>query len=341
MGTPSSTMATEATLGKKVETALNKANDETAEGDHHLAAGYGTGLRAAESVEQKIKVIDEQEHWGIDAMPLPIQKMLAEFIGMTLFVFLGPSSAINGGDTLQIALTFGFAIFVLACAIGHTSGGQMNCAVTLALVITGDVTPLQGVLNFIGQLFGSISGAFLLWAVYPCDMDSTNSLGSNIIATGYEPGNAVIGEILMTFLLCFVVLECAINPKSKQSTTCLAIGMPVFLAHSALIAVDGCSINPTRSVGPAIVASIRYESEDYHNAPTNNVPPYNIWENHWVFWVGPLTGAALAGLMSRLWWHPGNWQYKVAKPKPEEPVVPEEPEVAQPKPNAWFKGEQL
>merc|ERR1712195_344019 len=96
--TPSSTMATE-TMGKKTETALNKAIDETAEGDMELAP--------AESVEQKIKVVDEQEHWGLDALPLPIQKMLAEFIGMTLFVFLGPSSAINGGDTLQIAFTFG------------------------------------------------------------------------------------------------------------------------------------------------------------------------------------------------------------------------------------------
>ena len=163
-----------------------------------------------------LQVVDDQEHWGIDAMPLPVQKMLAEFIGMTLFVFLvnttqpwhtsalllvfaywydcillvgymhssifalsmcsyslcclqGPSAAINGGETLQIAFTFGMAIFVssqppraashlhrctllcaslfvsllclqvLACAIGHTSGGQMNCAVTLALVITGDL----------------------------------------------------------------------------------------------------------------------------------------------------------------------------------------------------------
>lgn len=306
-----------------LENVNKEANDDTAEGD--MVHGFENEMMAAKSNEQKIKVIDNQEHWGIDAMPLSVQKMLAEFLGMTLFVFLGPSAAINGGTTLQIAFTFGMAIFVLACAIGHTSGGQMNCAVTLALVITGDVTPLQGVLNFIGQLFGSISGSFLLWAVYPCDMDSTNSLGSNIIATGYEPGNAVIGEILMTFLLCFVVLECAINPKSKQSTTCLAIGMAVFLAHSALIAVDGCSINPTRSIGPAIVASIRYESEDYHNAPTNNIRPYNIWENHWVFWVGPLTGAALAGLMSRLWWHPGSWQYRA----PKVDKMPEEVEQRQ------------
>merc|ERR1711959_56548 len=96
------------------------------------------------------------------------KKMFAEFVGMTLFVFVGPASAINGGaagpttanmaqngSTLQVALTFGFAIFVLACTIGHHSGGQMNCAVTLCLVLTGDVTVLQGALNFLAQLLGS------------------------------------------------------------------------------------------------------------------------------------------------------------------------------------------
>jgi len=285
-------------------------------------------LVPAESLEDKIKVVDTQEHWGL---PLGVQKMAAEYLGMTIFVFLGPAAAINGGNTLQVAFTFGMAIFVLACAIGHHSGGQMNCAVTLALVITGDVTPLQGVLNFVGQLLGSISGSFLLWAVYPCDMDSTNSLGSNIIATGYEPGNAVIGEIFMTFLLCFVVLECAVNPKADKHTTCLAIGMAVFLAHSALIAVDGCSINPTRSVGPAIVASIRFESEDFHGHPSALIRPYNIWENHWVFWVGPLTGAALAGVMSRLWWHPGSWMKEVPTPAPKVVVAPGVKEEEDPK----------
>jgi len=223
---------------------------------------------------------------------MAVAHMWSEFVGMTLFVFLGAGSAINGGSILQVALTFGFAIFVLAVAIGHHSGGQMNCAVTLALVITKDLSPLQGLLNFIAQIFGSITGAFFLWAVFPSDMDQTKSLGSNMLSPGYNWWNAFVGEIIMTFLLVFVVFESAVNPAYKGTLAQLAIGMAVFLAHSIMIAVDGCSINPTRSFGPAVVASMR----DYGKTSDE------IWQHHWIFWVGPLLGATLAALMVKLWW---------------------------------------
>merc|ERR1712188_25103 len=248
---------------------------------------------------------------------------------MLFFVFVGPASAINaartttvnGTDILQISFAFGLGIFVLACAIGHHSGGQMNCAVTLCLVITGDVPVLQGVLNLFAQILGSICAAFLLWAVYPLGMDATGSLGSNMLGNGYEWYNAFVGEILMTFLLCYVVTETALNPKSSKSTVELAIGCAVFLAHTSLIAVDGCSINPTRSIGPAIVASIRYETasdNDAHIAVRTQHPkgvhPEHIWYDHWVFWAGPLIGAILAGVLARIWW------------KDEEPEPEPEPE---------------
>lgn len=244
------------------------------------------------------------------------KKAWAEYIGLLLFVFIGPATAINGGTILQVAFAFGFAIFVLATSIGHHSGGQLNCAVTFALCITGDITPLQGLLNFVAQVLGSISGSFLLWAVFPTAMDRTTNLGSNVIATGYDWHNALIGEILMTFLLLFVVFECAVNPKSDKYSTCLAIGMAVFLAHTVLIAVDGCSINPTRSIGPAIVASLRYEVES-----GSMMAPADIWRHHWVFWVGPLLGAASAALMSRFWWHPGNTGEQTHQPA-EDPAKP-------------------
>jgi len=254
-------------------------------------------------------------HHGPSWFGLAAQKAWAEFIGMFLFVFMGCSSAINGGVVLQIALTFGFAIFVLAHTIGHHSGGQMNCAVTFALVITGDIAILQGIINFIAQMLGSITASFVMWAVFPTDKDSTTALGCNIISTGYSRGGALIGEIIGTFLLVFVVMECAVNPTSHQGNATLAIGIAVFLAHAVLIAVDGCSINPTRSFGPAVVASIRYEveSESQHHMKS----PHDIWEDHWVFWLGPLLGAGLAALLARFWWHPGNWQHPVA-----QPVVP-------------------
>merc|ERR1719387_1446250 len=89
----------------------------------------------------------------------------------------------------------------------------------------------------------------------------------------------------MTFLLMFVVLQTAIAEASLANRTmaCIAIGFAVFLAHSVLIPIDGCSINPTRSFGPAVVARLRYGEKAAKGI-----------SDMWVFWVGPLTGAALA-----------------------------------------------
>eukprot|EP00747_Dinoflagellata_sp_TGD_P028287 gnl/TRDRNA2_/TRDRNA2_133163_c0_seq2.p2 gnl/TRDRNA2_/TRDRNA2_133163_c0~~gnl/TRDRNA2_/TRDRNA2_133163_c0_seq2.p2 ORF type:complete len:102 (+),score=24.54 gnl/TRDRNA2_/TRDRNA2_133163_c0_seq2:322-627(+) len=89
---------------------------------------------------------------------------------------------------------------------------------------------------------------------------------------------------MMTFLLVFVVLETAVNPASasNRAQACVAIGFAVFLAHSVLIPVDGCSINPTRSFGPAVMARMRYGEKASKSI-----------SDMWVFWVGPLLGAAL------------------------------------------------
>ncbi len=151
----------------------------------------------------------------------------------------------------------------------HISGGQCNCAVTLALVLSGHLGLVQGIGNFVGQLVGSLLGAGLLYSVVP-DANSS-SLGANSIARDFTVGNvrviwcrmshmcvhtkylsnnytqAVMGEIVMTFVLCFVVQMTACWPKSfAKNLAPFAIGMVVFSAHAVLLPVDGCSINPTR-----------------------------------------------------------------------------------------------
>lgn len=151
----------------------------------------------------------------------------------------------------------------LVYTFGHISGGQVNCAVTLALVLSGHLGLVQGLANFAGQLVGSLLGAGMLYAVVP-DAKSS-SLGANSIAKGFTVGNvrlvdeialrildatslqAVMGEIVMTFVLCFVVQMTACWPKSiAKNIAPFAIGMVVFTAHAVLLPVDGCSINPTR-----------------------------------------------------------------------------------------------
>merc|ERR1740121_3599236 len=231
--------------------------------------------------------------------PSMLQKALAEFIAMFIFVIVGCGSAcgiakVDGAAwVLQVSLTFGFAITVLAYTIGHYSGGQINCAVTFGLVLAGQVTWQQGVANFAAQLLGSVCGALVLTVMYPKGKDLTDGLGSNGVGEGWTSTGALLGEILMTFLLMYTVLETAVNPLSaaNREQACIAIGLAVFLAHSVLVPIDGCSINPTRSIGPALVAKMRYEEA-------------NTLKDMWVFWVGPLVGASLAvglyGYMSQV-----------------------------------------
>merc|ERR1719205_431287 len=113
---------------------------------------------------------------------------------MTLFVVIGCGSAMGiakepgSAWIFQVSLTFGVAITVLAYAIGHYSGGQINCAVTLGLVITGNCSVLQGVGNLVAQLLGSVLGATILWLAYSCipqdSLDRTGGLGTNTVGDG-------------------------------------------------------------------------------------------------------------------------------------------------------------
>jgi len=217
----------------------------------------------------------------------------AEFVAMALFIVIGCGSAMavkgDGGWVLQVALSFGLAITALAYAVGHYSGGQINPAVTLGLVLSGQCSITQGVGNVIAQLLGSIVGAYLLTLMFPEGRDQTGSLATNHVDVerGYTVFNAFVAEAVATFLLVFVVLETATNPASEKNRdlAALAIGFTVFLAHTVLIKIDGCSINPARSFGPALVRKLVYKSPGYLS-------------DMWVFWVGPVVGAAGAAVVS-------------------------------------------
>ncbi|KAI3432415.1 hypothetical protein D9Q98_003969 [Chlorella vulgaris] len=181
---------------------------------------------------------------------------------------------VNGSWGITTAFAFGLAITVLAFATGHLSGGQMNPAVTLGLALTGNLGVAQAAANMLAQIVGAILGSSFLFATIP-DANSS-SLGSNSIAPGVAVGNAMMGEIVMTFVLVSVVLETAINKKSlARAQAPLAIGFAVFCAHAVLLPIDGCSINPARSLGPAIVSG--------------------IWPHtFWIFIVGPFVGTLFA-----------------------------------------------
>lgn len=221
---------------------------------------------------------------------------VAEYLAMTLLVTIGCGSAMGVAKepgsawVLQVALTFGFAITSLAYAIGHYTSGQINCAVTFGLWLNGSLGRDQAFCNFMAQLLGSITGAIILSCIFPRDKDLTHALYSNGVVEGYSSLHAFVGEFMMTFLVMFVVLETAVNPASEanHALACLAIGLSVFVAHSLLIPIDGCSINPTRSFGPALVAACTRSKG------------ISTFKDMWVFWLGPLAGAAAAAGVYRL-----------------------------------------
>lgn len=247
--------------------------------------GEGNPAAQVPVVEKDVALIQREEKPGD---PISFRKVAAEFLAMTLFVYFGCGSAMSvanePGWVLQVALTFGLAITVLAYTIGHYSGAQINCAVTFGLMLNRQVGWGQGLLNIVGQLLGSIFGAGLLKITYPADKDLTGGLGTNGIADGWSWKSALAAEFFGTFLLMYVVLETAVNKDTAANSSFapLAIGLAVFLAHSVLIPIDGCSINPTRSFGPAFVQLLSGKKD---SEPMKDM---------WVFWAGPLTGAAAA-----------------------------------------------
>jgi len=263
--------------------------------------------------------------WGIDRTETGMAKtggdrpktvdlraVSAECVAMTLFVIIGcgvacANGASDGETRLLVAFAFGMGIMVLAYAIGHHSGGHINCAVTFSLVLGGQVPWYQGVANLLAQLVGSVLGACFLCIVFPCEADMTQTLGTNIVNRDlYGQGRALAGEIFGTLLLCYVVWETAVSKHSTVGqNACIAIGFAVFLAHLLLLPIDGCSINPTRSFGPAIVGKIRDCNPDASEKGL---------EDLWIMWVGPLIGAALAALL--------QWPFLKNKRAAEVEVVP-------------------
>jgi aquaporin Z len=203
----------------------------------------------------------------------------AEFVGMALFITISTGTAVAASivspatAVLSTACAFGTSITALAYALGPRSGAQFNSAVTAGLVLTGDLGVIQGAANAVSQIAGAILGSSFVLMMYP-----SSTLGANTLALAAHDslGAPFLAEAIGTFALVFVVLECCCNKtRTPIDTAPIAIGMTVFMAHLLLIPYTSCSINPSRSLGPALVSG--------------------TWPKHfWIFIAGPFSGAAAA-----------------------------------------------
>ncbi|GAA2592652.1 MIP family channel protein [Streptomyces axinellae] len=212
------------------------------------------------------------------------QPLAAEFLGTLLLVFFGVGAAVLAAEyvgTLGIALTFGFVMLALAYAIGPISGSHVNPAVTLGMLLAGRIDLEMAVKYWIGQIVGGIAGAALLFLVAKQvpGLRTSETFGSNGFgdrsAVHINTGGAFVAELILTFLFVYVVL--AVTHKvAVIGFDGLPIGIALATAHLVGIPLTGTSVNPARSIGPALFAG---------GAALTQL---------WLFIVAPLVGAGIA-----------------------------------------------
>jgi aquaporin Z len=232
-------------------------------------------------------------------------RSIAEMIG-TFWLVLGGCGAATfaagvpdvGIGYLGVAFAFGLTVLTMAYAIGHISGCHLNPAVTIGLAVGGRFSFAEAPVYIVAQTIGAIVAAFLILYV-ASDMglhkegQATFTLAANSLAVngydtlspqGYGMMAGLVTEIVMTAMFLFIILG-ATDKRGIGSHAGLAIGLALTLIHLISIPVTNTSVNPARSTGPALVLFLNGEGQ--------------AMTQLWLFWVAPIVGAAIAGLLYR------------------------------------------
>ncbi len=222
-----------------------------------------------------------------------VKKYIAEFIGTAVLVILGCGTAMlvgcdasQGGGYILTALAFGLVIVGMAYCVGNISGCHINPAVSLGVLISGGMNVKDFVGYVISQCLGALAGAGILAAIFNAGdvVDMTGGYGSNGLAGVNDSIIAgILVEVVLTFIFVLTILGVTSKKANHGSFGGLVIGLTLTLVHILGIGLTGTSVNPARSIGPAIVAAISGNSD-----PISCV---------WVFIIAPLAGAALAAIV--------------------------------------------
>ncbi len=219
-----------------------------------------------------------------------MKKLVAEFIGTLWLVLGGCGSAVLaaaypelGIGFAGVALAFGLTVVTMAYAIGHISGCHLNPAVSVGLFVGGRFDKKDLLPYIVAQVLGGIAGAAILYLIatgkagYEINGFASNGYGEHSPG-GYSLLAALVTEVVMTFVFLIVILG-ATHSKAPQGFAGLAIGLALTLIHLISISVTNTSVNPARSTSQAIFAG--------------------GWalEQLWLFWVAPIIGAILAGVV--------------------------------------------
>ena len=214
------------------------------------------------------------------------QKLTAEFIGTFALIFFGAGSmcvdwyphASNALGLLGIALAHGVAIAIMVCALGHVSGGHFNPAITIGFWVTKRLNTVDTIAYWIVQLAGATAAAYLLKSIVPDDTWHAVALGTPMFARDFTRLPGMILEGITTFFLVFTVFATAVDERSSfRPVAGFAIGLSITLGILVAGPFTGAALNPARAFGPALASA--------------------HWQNHGVYWVGPLAGGCLAALI--------------------------------------------
>lgn len=227
-----------------------------------------------------------------------MKKYLAEMIGTMVLVLMGCGSAVFAGNaagtvgagvgTLGVALAFGLAVVAMAYTIGGISGCHINPAITLGVYLSGRMSGKDAAMYMVFQVIGAILGSAILFALVSSGThDGPTATGSNSFDDGAGL-QAFIAEAVFTFIFVLVVLGATDPKKGAGNFAGLAIGLTLVLIHIVCIPITGTSVNPARSIGPAIFDG------------------GTALRQLWLFIVAPFVGAALSA---------GAWKLLAAEEK--------------------------
>lgn len=212
-----------------------------------------------------------------------MKKYLAEMVGTMVLVLMGCGSAIfNGGcgtpaQVLMVAVAFGLSVVAMAYTIGGISGCHINPAITLGCMLSGRMKTSEGLMYMVFQVVGALIGSTILWLLTSnIDMAYATTTGANACAAGVSLTGGFLAELVFTFVFVLVVLGATDSKVGAGNFAGLAIGLSLVLVHIVCIPITGTSVNPARSIAPALFEGSAALSQ------------------LWIFIVAPLVGAALS-----------------------------------------------
>jgi len=208
-----------------------------------------------------------------------LRPALAELVGTFAFFFIGAGAVVTDSYThggvglIGVALAHGLVLSIMVSIFGAISGGHFNPAVTIGVWVARKISAITVITYILAQLIGGALAGYLLRALFPIAVWGPVHLGTPALAAGVSPWVGLVLEAVLSFFLILAVLGTAVDSMAPKIGG-FAIGLTVSFDILVGGPFTGAAMNPARAFGPALASG--------------------FWENHWIYWVGPIAGGILA-----------------------------------------------